>query len=55
MLAFEMLWVGVVVHNPTSDAVCEFSDAPFDKTVNVERDSSNRNCLVSTQKLSFKG
>ena len=47
MLASGMFWVEGPEENGARDTVCEFRNASFDKTIDVERDSSHRNRFVT--------
>jgi hypothetical protein len=42
-----MFWVVGLVVDLARDTIREFRNTPFDKAVDVERDSPNRNCLVT--------
>ena len=53
-LAFDMFRVQGVVDNRARDPIRKFRDAPSDKAVDVERDSSNGNCFVTAWKVSIK-
>lgn len=47
-----MLGVEAVIECIAPGTVREFYDTSFDEVVNVERDSSNRDCFVAALKLS---
>ena len=52
MLALDVLRVRALVRGAVRDAVCEFRNPPFDKTVEVKRDGSDRNRFVTASKPS---
>ena len=51
IFAFDVLWVGRRVGNPARDAVCELRDTSPDKTVNIERNSSNCDRFVTAYNI----